>query len=654
MNSIDVDTGGTFTDGVFRLDGRVVTTKVDTTPHDPVQCFVNCIESGAALLGREVPELLAATEVIRYSTTAATNAMIQRRGARIGLIVTAGAEQHLYCAAAPRSPLWQLLEPGLVRGVQEAVDPQGRVQCALDAEGLRRAAEELLDGGARLLVVAFANAALNAANERRARELFREWFPGHYLGTPFVLLSHEVGTRGSNAECLHGAVLSGYLHRQLVSYLYRCDDAVRSRGFRHPLLVVHSSGGVARVAKTRALDTYNSGPTAGVFGAARLARRYRLPFVLTADIGGTSTDVAFIVNGAVSLSFKVEIEGIPLNLPMIDVLGLGGGGGSFAQVRDGALQVGPDSAGAVPGPACYDLGNVRPTVTDADLVLGFIDADNFLGGRRRLAAELARRAIDEHVAAPLGVDTDTAAWRVREVLARGLALSILSEAERRGVPLREAVLFAYGGAGPLHAVDIAAAVGIGIFYVFPESPVFSAAGSSTMNIAHVYERRVRDVTGEGFGPALRAALDELLKRARRDVRGEGFDFSRARVSARIETPDGRLYALDLAHPALLPADGTGVQDALLMLSVTLDADCTELMDIAVAPAANTAEGAASRREIAWPGGRIETPVHGFAALAPGERIAGPAVIASGETSCVVPQGWSAAKDEYGAIRVHRS
>ncbi len=650
---IAADTGGTFTDGVFRLDGRVVTTKVDTTPHDPVHCFLNCIESGATLLGREVPELLAATDVIRYSTTAATNAMIQRRGARIGLIVTAGAEQHLYCAGGPRSPLWQLLEPGLVRGVQEAVDAQGHLQCELDAEGLRRAAEELLDGGARLLVVAFANAALNAANERRVRELFREWFPGHYLGTPFVLLSHEVGTRGSNAECLHGAVLSGYLHRQLVSYLYRCDDAVRSRGFRHPLLVVHSSGGVARVAKTRALDTYNSGPTAGVFGAARLARRYRLPFVLTADIGGTSTDVAFIVNGTVALSFKVEIEGIPVNLPMIDVLGLGGGGGSFAQVQDGVLQVGPDSAGAVPGPACYDLGNARPTVTDADLVLGFIDADNFLGGRRRLAADLARRAIDEHIAAPLGVNTDAAAQRVREVLARGLALSILSEAERRGVPLDDAVLFAYGGAGPLHAADIAAAVGIGTFYVFPESPVFSAAGSSTMNIAHVYERRVRDAADGGFDLALRAAADELLKRARRDVRGEGFDFSRARVSARIETPDGRLHPLDLTGSALLPTDATGTQDALLMLSVTLDTASAE-QDAAAAPAVDAAAGAVSSREIAWPEGRMATPVYGFAGLAQGQRVAGPTVIASGETSCVVPHGWSAAKDEYGAIRVHRS
>jgi len=650
MNSIDVDTGGTFTDGVFRFEGRVVTTKVDTTPHDPVRCFVNCIESGAALLGREVPALLEATDIIRYSTTAATNAMIQRRGAKIGLIVTAGAEERLYRSGAGRSPVWALLEPRLVRGVREGVDAEGRVTVELDAEGLRRAAEGLLDDGARVLVIAFAHATTNPANEVRARALFREWFPEHYLGTPFVLLSHEVSARGSDAECLHGAVLSGYLHRQLVSYLYKCDDAVRSRGFRHPLLVVHSSGGVARVAKTKALNTYNSGPTAGVYGAARIARRYGLPYVLTADIGGTSTDVAFIVDGNVALSFNVEIESIPVNMPMIDVLGLGGGGGSFAQVEKGELRVGPDSAGAVPGPACYDLGNTRPTVTDADLVLGFIDAGNFLGGRRRLDVELARRALDEAVAQPLGLDVAGAAHRVRAVLAHGLALSIRAEAGRRGFPLERTVLFAYGGAGPLHAADIAEATGIGCFFVFPESPVFSAAGCATMNVAHQYERGLRMRAGDEPGRALAEAVAALMERARRDIRGEGFDFSRARAVAELETPDGRVHELPIDGTSRFP-EGAPSTGGLLRVTVSLEAPPDEGAAV-VAPAA--AAGAATSRDIAWPDGSINTPVHAFAALAEGRTVAGPAVIESGETSCVVPRNWSATKDRFGAICVRRS
>lgn len=650
MNSIDVDTGGTFTDGVFRFEGRVVTTKVDTTPHDPVRCFVNCIESGAALLGRGVPELLEATDIIRYSTTAATNAMIQRRGAKIGLIVTAGAEERLYRSGAGRSPVWALLEPRLVRGVREGVDAEGRVTMDLDTEGLRRAAEELLDDGARVLVIAFARATANPANEVRARALFREWFPEHYLGTPFVLLSHEVSARGSDAECLHGAVLSGYLHRQLVSYLYKCDDAVRSRGFRHPLLVVHSSGGVARVAKTKALNTYNSGPTAGVYGAARIARRHGLPYVLTADIGGTSTDVAFIVDGNVALSFNVEIEGIPVNMPMIDVLGLGGGGGSFAQVEKGELRVGPDSAGAVPGPACYDLGNTRPTVTDADLVLGFIDAGNFLGGRRRLDVELARRALDEAVAQPLGLDVAGAAHRVRAVLAQGLALSIHAEAGRRGFPLERTVLFAYGGAGPLHAADIAEATGIGSFFVFPESPVFSAAGCATMNVAHQYERALRPCEGGEPGRALAEAVAALVQRARRDVRGEGFDFSQARTVAELETADGHIHELPIDGTPRFP-EGASSTGGLLRVTVSLEAPPDDGAAV-VAPAA--AANTATSREVAWPEGRVTTPVLAFTALTGGQTVAGPAVIESGETSCIVPRGWSATKDRFGAICVRRN
>lgn len=649
MNSIDVDTGGTFTDGVFRHGGRVVTAKVDTTPHDPVRCFVACIEAGAALLGEEVPALLASTDVIRYSTTAATNAMIQRRGARIGLIVTRGAEDSLYWQGDGDSPIRPLIEAPLVRGIDEAVDADGVLRTALDADGLRAAAEDLLDNGARLLVVALGNAALNPANEVAARQLFRDWFPSHYLGTPFVLLSHEVSARGSNAECLHSAVLSGYLHRQLVSYLYKCDDAVRSRGFRHPLLVVHSSGGLARVAKTKALNTYNSGPTAGVYGAARIARRLALPRVLTADIGGTSTDVAFIADGKVTLSFNVEIEGIPVNLPMIDVLGLGGGGGSFARVEGGELMVGPDSAGAVPGPACYDLGNNRPTVTDADLVLGYIDAGNFLGGRRPLQTALARAAVESAVAQPLGIGAEAAALAVRKVLAGSLARQIAAEAARRDFPLADAVLFAYGGAGPLHAVDIAEALGMRTFMVFPESPVFSAAGSSTMQVSHIYEARVRAAESESAEAALARAVEGLMQRARRDVRGEGFDFAAAIASAELEARDGSLHRFDPAAPG---SAAERAADALLRLTVTL-ADRNEAGLAPVRPAPADAGRARSERAVHWAEGMVATPVHALAALAPASALPGPVLIETAETTCVVPRGWTATTDDNGAIRVQK-
>ena len=649
MNSIDVDTGGTFTDGVFRYEGKIVTTKVDTTPHNPVRCFVECIESGARLLGRDVAQLLENTSVIRYSTTAATNAIIQRKGAKIGLLVTEGAEKTLYGAGPESSPIWPLLEARLVRGVPEKVDNAGLVEKRLDSDDFRRSVEELLDAGARLLVVAFSNAAINPSSELRARELFRQWFPDHYLGTPFLILSHQVSSRGGNAERLNSAVISGYLHRQLVSYLYKCDDAVRSRGYRHPLLIVHSSGGLARVAKTKALNTYNSGPTAGVYGASNIAKRYGLPHVLTMDIGGTSTDVAFIGSGTVKLSFAVEIERIPVNLPMIDVLGLGGGGGSLARIENGELRVGPDSAGAVPGPACYELGNTQPTVTDADLTLGIIDPSNFLGGRRKISLEKARQALEQSIAKPLSASIEKSALMIREVLATGLAISIRSEANKRNFPLESAVLFAYGGAGPLHAADIVAGIGVKTFYVFPESPVFSAAGCSSMNIEHWYERRIRPANGRNFVQVLHTSVRELTLRAQRDIRGEGFDPASARVKAVVERSDGS--AIELDPQAIAPNEElASLQDAILRVTAALD---REQADENIGSRASIGTRTATQRNVTWERGSELTQVWSFNGIEFGKKVPGPCLIESGETTCVVPHGWSAEKDKYGAIRVQK-
>jgi N-methylhydantoinase A/acetophenone carboxylase len=650
MKTIDIDTGGTFTDGVFRLNDRVVTVKVDTTPHDPVKCFMACIEEGAGALEMDTAELLEATDVIRYATTAATNAIVQMKGPRIGLLVSEGAEHAVYQAEnGSQAPVWNFLDPSLVAGVREAVDDQGRVNAALDEESFRTAVERLLDGGARLLVVAFQGADLNPVNELRARELFEAMLPTFYLGRPFLLLSHQVSPSGTDAQRLNSAVISGYLHRELVGYLYRCDDAVRRRGYRHPLLVVHSTGGLARVAKTKALNTYNSGPTAGVFGAARIARRYDLPRVITMDLGGTSTDVAFIEDGEQRLSFQAEIENVKVSVPMIDVVGLGGGGGSIVSLEDRRLRVGPESAGAVPGPACYDLGSSAPTVTDANAVLGLISPDNFLGGRRRLNIDRARQSIDETVAGPLELGVDDAALEIRSVLAKGLAGAIRAEAEKRSFPLKGAVMFAYGGGGPLHAAEIAAASGVYAFYMFPESPVFSAAGSSTMDVQHFYESRVQELAGENLGQALTRVAAGLKDRAYRDMRGEGFDASTAKLQFMLESADGSQTAFAAEQPDAAAAEAASGD--LLRLMATIAMAGRDDSAGMISPPASVAPGA--ERDIGWAGGKRMTPVCSYAGLLEGDRIDGPALVETAETTCAIPLGWRAETDEYGALKVWR-
>jgi len=660
MNTIDIDTGGTFTDGVFRHRDRVVTVKVDTTPHDPVKCFMACIEEGARQLGLEEAELLPATDVIRYATTAATNAIVQMKGPKIGLLVSAGAERQLYAREdgaedgvedgredAKEAPIKSFLDTSLVAGIPEAVDDQGTVTTPLDEESFRTAVERLLDGGARLLVVAFQRADLNPANELRARELFEAMLPTFYLGRPFLLLSHQVSPSGADAERLNSAVISGYLHRELVGYLYRCDDAVRRRGYRHPLLVVHSTGGLARVAKTKALNTYNSGPTAGVFGAARIARRYGLPRVITMDLGGTSTDVAFIENGQQQLSFRAEIEKVKVSVPMIDVVGLGGGGGSIVSFDGKQLRVGPESAGAVPGPVCYDLGSSAPTVTDANAVLGLISADNFLGGRRRVNIDSARQSILERVAQPLNSEIDEAALEIRSVLAQSLAGSIRAEAEKRSFSLPGAVMFAYGGGGPLHAAEIAAAAGVSVFYMFPESPVFSAAGSSTMDVQHFYESRVQTREGEDLDQALRRVVTGLRDRAHRDMRGEGFDPDTAKLQFVLDTLDGTQVKFEGLEWDTVVADSAS--GGLLRLMAAIETSGQDDALTGITPPASQASG--DQREIGWAGGRNMTAVYSYPELSEGERIDGPALVETAETTCVIPQRWRAETDSFGALRV---
>jgi len=651
MNSIDIDTGGTFTDGVFRFDRRVVTVKVDTTPHDPVKCFMTCIDEGARLLGKDRSELLAAMDVVRYATTSATNAIVQMKGPKIGLIVSEGAEKRLYDGADPcghdgQAPIWKFLDRSLVASVVEKSETETGGHAGLDAESFRSVVESLLDAGARILVVALREAHISPRNELRAKELFEKMLPTFYLGRPFLLLSHQVSASGTDAERLNSAVISGYLHRDLVGYLYRCDDAVRRRGYRHPLLVVHSTGGLARVAKTKALNTYNSGPTAGVFGAARIARRYGLPRIITMDLGGTSTDVAFIEDGKHRLSFQAEIENVNVSVPMIDVVGLGGGGGSIVSIDDGRIQVGPESAGAVPGPVCYDLGSSKPTVTDANAILGLISPENFLDGRRRMNLDRARQCLEDTAARPLGLGLDEAALQIRSVLAEGLAAAIREAARRRSFSMGDAVIFAYGGAGPLHAADIASAIGVSAFYMFPESPVFSAAGSSTMDVQHFYERGVQIRDDRDIAGAFNRVAGALKDRALRDMRGEGFDPFSAKLQFVFEPSKGEKLIFD--DDGLLKAASEAACEGLLRLIATIEMSNPEGDSEISARASRAREEA---REIGWSSGRAMTAVYSYPELKQAETIHGPALVETSETACVIPPGWHAEKDSYGALRV---
>ncbi|HLB12997.1 MAG TPA: hydantoinase/oxoprolinase family protein, partial [Dehalococcoidia bacterium] len=527
--TIDIDTGGTFTDGFFTFGDRVEKVKVDTTPHDLTVCFNECIEEGARMFGfNSAADLLEETEVVRLSTTLGTNTLIQRSGPKVGVIVTAGFEGNLYGSDA--NPLLDfLVSRDMIVGLREDTRPDGSVATLVAEDEVRMAIRKLLESGARVIVLSLRRSYENPANERRVRDIVEADYPRHYLGSVPLLLSSEVSTRPDDQSKTNVAIINAYLHRELVRYLYRAEDDLRRSRYAKPLLIVHTAGGVTRVAKTRAVDTYRSGPTAGLMGTASMSRMYGLQRVISLDVGGTSTDVGQVLNGNWTYSFDSEMAGVPVGLPTIEVRSVAGGGGSIARVdsEKRTITVGPQSAGARPGPACYGLGNEEPTVTDACIALGYIDPDYYHGGRRKLNSDLAKHAL-EKLAKQAGASMEEAAFDIVKGLEHIAvdAAQRLVESARHGA--NDLALFSFGGGGGLICGAVADRVGASKIYSFPFSSVFSAFGSSIMNVVHCYERLARvaiqrpGVAAPERVPLLDRLIAQMAEAAYRDMRGEGF------------------------------------------------------------------------------------------------------------------------------------
>lgn len=608
--TIDIDTGGTFTDGFVCRDGRPHVVKVLTTGHDLAVCFTDVIEGAAVALEMTVPEMLRETVSVRYATTVGTNAVIQRRGPRLGLIAGSGLPA----------------EDGRAYGVGLFVDAEmvrrgsfkdSATDGGSDQDGQLVAVRELLDDGARGLVAALDAPAGGEAGERRVREFFAEHYPHNCLDTVPLLLASEITSDHDDARRTATALFNAYVHPDVADYLYRAEDYLRDQGYQRPLLVVHNDGGCARVAKTVAGKTYNSGPTAGLLGGRAIARLYGVDTLVTLDMGGTSLDIGIVRAGEVPMLAHGRVEGVEVSFPLPDLVPLGAGGGSIAWLDGDQLRVGPQSAGAQPGPACFGFGGEDPTVTDADVVLGILRPEAFLGGSMEIDVEAAGRALGR-IAEGLGCDVEEAAWRVRATVHAEAGKRLASELRARGVDPAGATLLAFGGNGATHCTGIAQAAGISDVITLPFSPVFSAFGASTTDVRHRYE-------------VLEAQYDEQAMRARalRDMRGEGFGARDVQIETlRFEREGTQWVALEATHE--LPH--------VDLAKVTATAD-----------AGTTPDGS---RDIRWPGiGVAATPIYRHDRLGPGTALRGPALVDSPTTTCAVPPGWTMAIGEYGAERL---
>ncbi|MCW3064766.1 MAG: hypothetical protein JWN32_1938, partial [Solirubrobacterales bacterium] len=424
--TINVDTGGTFTDAFVVRDGRRFTVKVLTTPHDLAVCFREVIAKAAEAVGVGVPGLLRETATVRYATTVGTNAIIQRSGPRLGLIAGEGGA-NLYSGNGGADRVFDLfLERSMVTEV-----PGG------DGAAVVAAARSLLSGSARGLVCALPAADRDRGAELAVREQFERHYPKHCLDAVPLLLSHEIAPDRDDFRRTVTALFNAYVHPAVADFLYRAEDHLRENGYRRPLLVVHNDGGCARVAKTIAGRTYNSGPLAGLMGAKVIADLYGIDRLLTMDMGGTSLDVALVVDGEVPLREHGVVAGVEVSFPLPDLLALGAGGGSIAHADGGSIAVGPHSAGSKPGPACFGFGGTEPTVTDADVVLGILHPDRFLGGTMPLDRGLAERAL-----ARLGDDPAAVAAEVHRRLHEDIGTRVAGELRTRGLDPAETVLLA--------------------------------------------------------------------------------------------------------------------------------------------------------------------------------------------------------------------
>jgi N-methylhydantoinase A len=643
---VGVDVGGTFTDLVALEGGRAVTAKVPSTPRDQSEGVMHALEAVEA----------GAVTAFAHGMTVATNALLERRGARTALVTTEGFRDLIELARQDRPALYDLAErrpeplvPRELRfTVRERMGPEGEI-APLDEDSVREAVERLREAEVDAVAVCLLFAFLHPDHERRVGEAVRE-----ALGDVHVSLSSEVLPEFREYERFSTTVADAYLAPKLAAYLERLAGSADEAGVPAPL-VMQSSGGVLDVgaAAEQAAGCVLSGPAGGVVGAAHVARASGREDVLTFDMGGTSTDVAPVVGGEASTTTESVVAGVPIKLPMVDVHTVSAGGGSIAWADPGgALRVGPRSAGADPGPAAYGKGGEEPTVTDANVLLGYLGDGTELGGELRIDRGRAERAL-AGLGDALGLDPlDTALGVVRVANAEmGRALRVISV--ERGLDPREFALVAFGGAGGLHACALAEELGIPALLVPRAGGVLSALGLAMSDVRRDY---VRPLLGGADAEAVFQALEEQARsdmdepelRRRADLRYRGQSFE---LTVDADDPDAVEDRFGEAHERRYGyrMDGEEVELVNARLVATQPVERPELSE----PDPDGDERAGTR-EANFDGDWAEVPVFRRAGMGEGTRVEGPAIVEFPEATCVVRPGWAGAVDAAGTLVLERA
>jgi N-methylhydantoinase A len=684
---IGVDIGGTFTDLVLETgDGRRLARKVSSTPDRPESAVLAGIAALLDAAGAQPVEVAA----VVHGTTVASNAILQKQGARVALVTTAGFRDVLEIGRL-RTPgmfdlTWQKPAPLVPRHrrfeVRERIAADGTVVVPLDEAGLRALAPAIAATGAETLAVCLINSYRNPAHELRAAAILAEALPGVPVTASVAILPEQREYERSST-----AAVNAYVLPVLRNYLDALVQGLRAAGIAAPLFVANSNGGLAPVeaARRRPVMFVSSGRAAGATGAADVARRAGMADLIAFDMGGTTASAALVRGGRLVRTSEYEFRdgistpsrfikagGYLMRVPAVDVAEIGNGAGSIARVDEGGLiHVGPRSAGARPGPACYPEGGDLPTLTDANLVLGYLP-DRLAGGTLRLSVERAAAAIEAHVARKAGLGLDRAALGMRAIANANMARAIRAVTIERGQDPRDVALLAFGGAGPGHACDLARSIGIPRVVLPPGPGVFTATGMLDADLEAFFIRPFARPPGALDAAELRLAAAELDRAAARELAAEGLDGGAARRAFEI---DLRLAGQDAEIAVPFDADAEVAPTALTAAFRAayaetygyLPEDRVESVNLRLrvywpaprrasppppAPAAPpTPPAPMGLRQVLFEGaaGRLPTPVYDRASI--GGPIVGPAIVESDDSTCPIPPGARALPDAFGNLTV---
>src|SRR4051794_21652315 len=680
---VGVDVGGTFTDLICVTPaGEGGLDKTPATLDGQSTGVVNGVQQLAGRFGPGLKHFCSQLDILVPGTTTADNTMIEMNGAPTGLLVTEGHRDEIELRRCHKEEIWDPNYPGpepIARRraripVRERMSFEGDALLELDEDAVRRGVQRLRKLGVRSIAVMYLFSFVNPAHERRTREIILEEFPD----VEHISLSHEVMPRGPEFERVSTTLVNAYVAPRIANYTTNLQEKLRGAGYNGPLLIMQATGGVMPpdyVAR-RAVTLLASGPTGGVMGATLAARQSDVGDFVAVDMGGTSFDICLVRRGQPEIKTDWNWRyRYYIGLPMVDVQSVGAGGGSIARVRQGALLVGPESAGSTPGPVCYSKGGTHPTVTDADAVLGYLPVDGFAGGRMHLDVDAAREAIRHHVAEPLGIEVVDAAWGIERIVNANMANATRKVLAGHGADPRDLALIAYGGNGAVHAAAIARELGIDRIVVPKAAPAFSALGvlvadyvvdlvrSYVTPLSQVDLGRVRDLmtdllqevdkelepTGVGVAEITRALSAQMC------YPGQNFDMS-------VPVPEGTALdepgLLDLAerfhdqHEAERGFCFRAQQPVLRGVRVVARGVTPKPDHFAETGKVGAATAAQRGTRPAYWGDRfVDTPVFDGSALAPGAEITGPALIDEPFTVVVLPPGASARLDATGSYVV---